>query len=204
METNSSFRKEVCESFNTNSDDYDGELPVSISSKLKDCIYTESNLTKEDAVLDLTCCTGTLINFIDENYGCDIYGIYSSNNIIELCKNKVNKSSKIMLGETYNIPYEDEKFNLVTSTKALHSFKDTLKSFEEIYRVLKPDGKVILEHVYYISPIKKLINKFIKNKSGSLKSHSLEDIKEMLYVIGFKEVTFKKNEMFSYIIIANK
>ena len=47
-------------------------------------------------------------------------------------------------GSILNIPYEDEKFDCVFICEALEHCIDLDNAIDEIYRVLKPDGKVII------------------------------------------------------------
>lgn len=206
METNSSFKKEICESFSSNSDDYDGGLPQDISNNFKKHLLNTIDLTSGSKVLDLNCRAGAVLSHLIENSNAELCGIDRSYEMVEICKSKIKNNGNITIGQTYNIPYEDEKFDFITSAVPLQYFEEPIKSLEEIYRVLKVGGKVILEDYYFVNPIKNFFKKLItpKRKRKELKAYSPDDIKEMLAVIGFKEVFFEKDEMFSYIIIASK
>jgi ubiquinone/menaquinone biosynthesis C-methylase UbiE len=48
------------------------------------------------------------------------------------------------VGNPGDLPFRDESFDLVVSAFDLHSWNDPLKVLEEIDRVLKPRGKVVL------------------------------------------------------------
>ena len=58
--------------------------------------------------------------------------------------------TKFMVGSITEIPFENEKFDMVTCMGVMHEIRSPdgkQKAFREIYRVLKPDG------VFYLSDL---------------------------------------------------
>ena len=51
---------------------------------------------------------------------------------------------KFMEGEAENIPLPDEYFDKVVASASFHHFSDQDEALEEMNRVLKPDGKIII------------------------------------------------------------
>lgn len=47
-------------------------------------------------------------------------------------------------GNAEDMPFDDNAFDLVVSNATLHLVKDPVKMFDEIHRVLKPDGKFLI------------------------------------------------------------
>ena len=76
----------------------------------------------------------------------------------EKVKGRIECSSKTIIFETMsaeNLSFEDNKFDSVVSTFTFCSITDTEKAISEIYRVLKPGGRLLfLEHG--INPDKKV------------------------------------------------
>lgn len=60
-------------------------------------------------------------------------------------------------GNAMKIPFEDNKFDAVFTNMSLHEWTQPIDVFNEIYRVLKPNGK------YYISDMRRDISKEAKN-----------------------------------------
>lgn len=48
-------------------------------------------------------------------------------------------------GSAHRIPFDDESFDTVVSTSTLCSIKEVEKALKEMYRVLKPGGKLLFE-----------------------------------------------------------
>jgi len=79
--------------------------------------------------------------------GSDYTGVDISEKSLELAKTyfalneqKVN----LLVADAENLPFENNTFDLVYSWGVLHHTPNTQKAIEEIYRVLKPEGKIIV------------------------------------------------------------
>ena len=60
-----------------------------------------------------------------------------------------NKDLKI---DSANLPFPENSFDLVIAKDALHHFKDPMSSLNEIFRVLKSDGKFLVSEPYWSPP----------------------------------------------------
>lgn len=78
-----------------------------------------------------------------------IIGIDISVGMLELGKQKIAKrqlSDKIemVVGDSENLPFEDNKFDAVTVAFGVRNFENLLKGLKEINRVLRPGGKLVV------------------------------------------------------------
>ena len=95
-------------------------------------------------VLDVGCASGWFISEICIRYpkgsyaGVDIY-----EDAITYAKKQYPHIS-FHVADAHMIPFEDDFFNLVVCTNVLEHAVDPKKIMEEIGRVLKPDGRVIV------------------------------------------------------------
>src|ERR671932_1309940 len=69
---------------------------------------------------------------------------------------------KFIEGEAENIPLPDEYFDKVVASASFHHFSDQDKALEEMKRVLKPDGKIIILEIDPNTPRGKRL-KFCEN-----------------------------------------
>ncbi|WP_417335078.1 bifunctional demethylmenaquinone methyltransferase/2-methoxy-6-polyprenyl-1,4-benzoquinol methylase UbiE [Halobacteriovorax marinus] len=128
-------------------------------NKLLSCgidIYWRSkllkNLPKRENMQALDLATGTadvpLVLVKSKNIS-KVTGIDLSKGMVEFGKKKVKKAGKenkiaLHIGDGCNIPAADETMDVVTISFGIRNFPDPQKSLREIFRVLKPGGRVMI------------------------------------------------------------
>lgn len=99
---------------------------------------------KGDKLLDIGIGTG-LSSQLFYKAGLEIYGIDSSKNMLEVCREKgIAKELKNFDITKNEFPFENYYFNHVISCGVFHFFRDLEHFFDESYRVLKKDGTFCL------------------------------------------------------------
>lgn len=97
-------------------------------------------------VLEVGCGIGT--DFLQfARAGADLYGIDLSSHSVELVEKRLKLyglNAKVLIDDVENLLFEDSSFDLVYSWGVIHHTPDTQKAINEIYRVLKPEGKTIV------------------------------------------------------------
>ena len=78
-----------------------------------------------------------------------IIGIDISEGMLDLGKQKIEKSDlseKIVLkkGDSENIEFNDNSFDAITVSFGVRNFENLLKGLQEMHRVLKPGGKLVI------------------------------------------------------------
>jgi demethylmenaquinone methyltransferase / 2-methoxy-6-polyprenyl-1,4-benzoquinol methylase len=78
-----------------------------------------------------------------------VFGIDISEGMLEVGRKKLrerNLTGKIELqkGDSENLPFEQNKFDAVTVAFGVRNFENLEKGLQEIFRVLKPGGKLIV------------------------------------------------------------
>lgn len=145
-----------------------------------------------NVILDMGCGEGTRLNKLitknQKGYGIDI-----SPKAIEMAKGKYPQLN-FEVGDLEDLPYEDEKFDLVYSAFVFEHLDDPEKVLKEGVRVLKKGGSLMIVAPNYGAPnrasppfrgsrVVKLINGFIKdffsdNKLAWQKVEPIANIKE--------------------------
>lgn len=118
-------------------------------------------------VLDVATGTGDLaIMMAKRCKGAKIRAVDISENMLEIAKKKAYKAKvddKILFNNANveSLPFEDNTFNYCTISFGIRNFENIDKSLKEIYRCLKPGGKLfILE--FGKKPSSKLLQFFYK------------------------------------------
>jgi len=101
-------------------------------------------------VLEVGVGTGKNLPYYNENV--DLTAIDFSPGMLEVAKNKKKevdvKAFKLYEMDVQNLKFEDDTFDSVISTFVFCTVPDPIAGLREVYRVLKPKGKVIfLEHM---------------------------------------------------------
>lgn len=101
------------------------------------------DIQPHDNVLDLCCGTGDLAGLVKKNQqkAC-ITGIDFSEKMLDIAKDK-HSGIRFFQGDATNLPYEDNFFDVVTMGFGLRNIQNAEKAVEEVYRILKPNGKFL-------------------------------------------------------------
>lgn len=147
-------KEQVTQMFDTISKEYDGlnrVISFGIDVKWRKKVVEIIAKTKANRVLDIATGTGDLAINLAKTDAKEIIGLDISPGMLEVGRKKItdkNLDNKITmtLGDSENLPFEDNSFDAVTVAFGVRNFEDLEKGLSEIYRVLKPSGTfVILE-----------------------------------------------------------
>ncbi len=147
-------KEQVAQMFDTISGEYDGlnrVISFGIDIKWRKKVLALVASTNPKKVLDIATGTGDLAILMTQTSAEEIIGLDISAGMLEVGKKKISEKkldSKIqmVLGDSENIPYEDNYFDAITVAFGVRNFETLEKGLTEILRVLKPGGIfVILE-----------------------------------------------------------
>ena len=101
----------------------------------------------------------------------------SSEKLLKIAQGRLKEyqNLKTKKGQAQNLPLANEKWDVVLMIRVIHHLPDLAKPLHEAYRVLKPQGYLILEFPNKIH-LKSIIKAISKRKIGYLLSHIPEDI----------------------------
>lgn len=155
-------------------------------------------------MLDIGCGGGaTLKRLLKRSKDAQVYGIDISEESVAKAK-KVNakvldKQVFVTEGSAEKLPYEDNKFNLVTAVETVYFWPNLPNCLEEVKRVLKKGGKfaIMVEVLEKDSVWTSVVE--------SMTAYSPEQLKEMLDGAGFvKTELHRKKPSYSTIIGTKK
>jgi len=147
-------KEQVAQMFDNISGNYDNlnrVISFGIDIKWRKKVLKIVSDTNPKIILDIATGTGDLAILMAQTKANKIIGLDISAGMLEVGKKKVadkNLSTTIdlVLGDSENIPFEDNHFDAITVGFGVRNFENLEKGFSEILRVLKPGGVfVILE-----------------------------------------------------------
>jgi D-alanine-D-alanine ligase len=124
---------------------------LNITRKEVDLFSTTLNLTMDDTILDLCCGQGRHALEINKR-GFKVEGLDRSRYLIQKAKalaKKENLSVKFREGDARKLPFPPDSFEVVmmlgNSFGYFETVQDDLRILKEIFRVLKPWGRLLLD-----------------------------------------------------------
>lgn len=135
-------------------------------------------------ILDIGCGGGaTIKRLLKRSKGAHVYGIDISEESVAKAR-KVNaavldKQVFVCQGSAEKLPYDDEKFDLVTAVETVYFWPNLPYCLQEVYRVLKPGAKfaIMVESVESDSVWTKVVE--------GMTVYQPEQLKKMLDDAGF-------------------
>ncbi len=147
-------KEQVTQMFDTISKEYDGlnrVISFGIDVKWRKKVVDIIAKTQATRILDIATGTGDLAINLAKTDAKEIIGLDISPGMLEVGRKKIaakhlDSKIKMMLGDSENLPFEDNSFDAITVAFGVRNFEDLEKGLSEIFRVLKPNGTfVILE-----------------------------------------------------------
>lgn len=107
------------------------------------------NIQKGETALDLCCgtCDWT-IAIAERNGGARVVGLDFSEQMLNYGKMKIERKGNLdhitlIQGNAMELPFEDNEFDYITIGFGLRNLPDYEKALREMYRVVKPGGRVV-------------------------------------------------------------
>jgi len=112
------------------------------AKKSFDIIEKNCNIKVADKILDLGGGSGRIASFFI-NKAREITVVDSSRGMIKQCEKR--KGINCILADAENLPFRDGYFDKIIIVDALHHFHNQESVIREVARVLKKEGKLVIE-----------------------------------------------------------
>ncbi|MBC5840951.1 bifunctional demethylmenaquinone methyltransferase/2-methoxy-6-polyprenyl-1,4-benzoquinol methylase UbiE [Flavobacterium sp. F-380] len=166
-------KEQVAQMFDNISGNYDSlnrVISFGIDIKWRKKVLKIVQDSQPNTILDIATGTGDLAILMAETNAKKIIGLDISAGMLEvgvkkIAERKLSQTIEMVLGDSENIPFDDNYFDAITVAFGVRNFETLEKGLAEILRVLKPNGVfVILEtSVPDKTPYKQGYNFYSKN-----------------------------------------
>ena len=179
-------------------------------SELTDWALVHLEIKRSYSVLDVGCGGGKTVSKLCTKIGNGkVFGIDYSELCVEKSK-KLNKNNimcgkaSILQASVSSLPFDDDKFDAVTAVETYYFWPDKLNDLKEIYRVLKPGGKLLL--VFEMVKSDEEPNKWDKvEKLLGTEAVSKDSIADILLHAGYQNIrTYSKSSTGWFCVTAEK
>lgn len=132
--------------FNKISEGYDfinNLISLGTQRCIKKCCISQLDIKPHESVIDLCCGTGDMSIYVKKQQPYAIVtGLDFSQKMLEIAKKRVS-DIKFLLSDVSVLPFEDSSIDYVIMSFGLRNINVPEKTIEEVYRVLKPNGKFL-------------------------------------------------------------
>jgi len=181
-------KKIIIEKYNSTSSFYDDRYRKIQNEKFE--LHFKKTIINCKTLLDAGCGTGLLFEYISRLNG-NILGrtlryigidiswkmlkyFYNKTKII---KNKIN--TNLILGDIENLPFREDKFNLIFSITSLQNLQDLEKGLKEIIRVGKENTALKLSILRKQLKLEEVIT-YLKSHTINLRTENLEEVEDVI------------------------
>lgn len=146
-------------------------------------------LSARTNVLDVGCGTGHLLLVLSKTVSKGkLAGIDLSSEMVAQARKKLKqvKNADVRLAEVEHIPHRSGTFDYVACTEAFHHFPRPLEALQEMERVLKKNGKLIMVDINF--PPLFLANVLFKLEPGFVHMYSADEFNALFHRVGLEVV----------------
>lgn len=156
------------------------------------------------SILDVGCGTGAILSrVLEERENVKACGIDLSPGMIERAGEILGDNAELKIGDSENLPWEDGCFDAVVCNASFHHYPDPKKVLQEMKRVLKAGGILVIGDPWIPNPLRWLLNLSIKfSKDGDVSIYSEKEMKTLLYNAGFNSVEWEAYDNRYFIVTA--
>jgi ubiquinone/menaquinone biosynthesis C-methylase UbiE len=106
------------------------------------------NLQREDDLAEVACGGGYFLKKYASEVRC-VAGLDISDVQVKMAKRRLRGriaagTAEIVQGDASKLPWEDDRFSVVTTMGSIIGFPKPLESLMEMYRVLRPGGRAVV------------------------------------------------------------
>ncbi len=153
-----------------------------------------AQLKEGQRFLDIGCGTGRAVRYAAclMNENGEFYGIDMSSKMIEKAQGNSPglKSVHFYKALAEELPFESDFIDSAICTNSFHHYLDPSKALDEIYRVLKPGGRVYILDATADGILIKIANRCMKARQPEhVKLYSTEEFRELFSRSGLQYTT---------------
>lgn len=161
---------------------------------------------RPERLIDIGCGPGAFLSLVEKTFPeIQLNALDLSEEMIRETRERLSDTAIATVGDSEHMPFENEQYQAVTCNMSIHHYPHPQDALNEMYRILKPGGFLLLNDMDCAAPIRIAANWiFPRLPSGDVKMYCRKEIEEMVRRTGFCKVRYRKISPFSFQCIAKK
>lgn len=148
------------------------------------------DLGKASRMLDIGCGTGRFSILIANRFECFVVGIDPSLALLARARAKRSAGIDWLRGRGEALPFAESIFDACIASQVVQHFQDKFQAFSEIYRVMRPKGRIGIR-ISSHEQLQTILDYRFFPSAMELERERLPDIqivKDMLLTVGFAQL----------------
>lgn len=197
------YKQKSKQTFSSQASIYESTYNGKHAGRLYNSVIDKVNNFNCKKVLDVGCGTGTILSLLSKNDGISLSGVDLSEEMLSVAKKKLNDKVKLKIGDSEQLPWENNIFDAIICTDSFHHYPEPKKVLREMTRVLETNGHIIIADPWIITPFRQVTNLLLKySSSGDYKIYSKAEISKLLFESGFDDVKWTRINYNGFIVTA--
>ena len=120
----------------------DNPFHYSIATRIRNSYFLKYlNPSPQDKILEVGCGIGYFCKLLFDR-GAEVWGIDLSSESVDVCKTTIGENFSV--GNAELLEFSDQMFDKVLCTEVLEHVQDDKIALQEMFRVLKPNGSMLI------------------------------------------------------------
>ena len=161
---------------------------------------------KPERLIDIGCGPGAFLCLVEEAFpDIQLNALDISPEMIRETRERLAETAIATVGDSEHMPLADAQYQVVTCNMSIHHYPHPQAAMNEMYRILKSGGTLLLNDMDCIAPIRTLANWiFPRLPGGDVKMYDRKEIEDMARRAGFTGIRYRKISPFSFQCVAEK
>ena len=157
-------------------------------------------------LIDIGCGPGGFLCAVQKRFpDIQLNALDLSEEMVRETQDRLGPSAVAIVGDSEHMPLESERYEIVTCNMSIHHYPHAQDAVNEMYRILKPGGTLLLNDMDCASPIRALANwAFPRLPGGDVRMYTRREISQMIQEAGFERWYYQKISPFSFLCTARK
>ena len=157
-------------------------------------------------LIDIGCGPGGFLCAVQKRFpDIQLNALDLSEEMVRETQERLGPSAVAIVGDSEHMPLESERYEIVTCNMSIHHYPHAQDAVNEMYRILKPGGTLLLNDMDCASPIRALANwAFPRLRGGDVRMYTRREISQMIQEAGFERWYYRKISPFSFLCTARK